>query len=109
MEGRELWKLKVKGTDPGSGRRQEWQACGQYPVPKYLLPQNLESFPFTTLLKINLNYQPDTLIRKVNVEAIRAISVYKVVSATSSFQQLLLYPFHRENEKFARDKNMRVL
>lgn len=58
----------------------------KYPVPKYLLPQNLESFPFTTLLKINLNYQPDTLIRNGDVEAIQAISVYKVVPATFSFQ-----------------------
>lgn len=47
-----------------------------YPVPKRPLPQNLQGFPFITLLTINLNDQTDTLVKNVNVEAIQAIGQY---------------------------------
>lgn len=54
-------------------------------VPKLASLQNLKN-PFITLLQINLNYQTATLIKHVNVQAIR---MHKVIPVACIFQQLL--------------------
>lgn len=79
----------IRGSIQGDEGGRSGKPNDDYPVPKYPLPQTLKSFPFITLLKINLNYQTDTWIKNVTVEATQAISMYKVVPATFSFQQLL--------------------
>ena len=70
--------MQGNGGDRGS------QPSDEYLVPKLASLQNLKN-PFITLLQINLNYQTDTSIKHVNVQAIR---MHKVIPVTCFFKQL---------------------